>query len=254
MTRVIPCLLLSHGKLVKTVQFQNPNYIGDPVNAVKIYNEKEVDELIILDIAATKEGINPSFEMVKKIADECFMPLCYGGGIRTLEDIEFLLKIGVEKVAINTYAYKNPLFVEKASKMFGAQSIIVSIDVNKFVYIKGGTESTFLDPIDYAKRVENAGAGEILLTSISKDGTMSGYDLDLISRVSKAVKIPVIACGGAGKIQDFLEAVKRGASACAAGSLFVYHGRNKAVLINFPSREELKEIYAHFEVSQHENS
>jgi len=250
MTRVMPCLLLDHGKLVKTVRFKNPNYIGDPVNAVKIYNEKEVDELIFLDISATREGRKPSFDMVREIADECFMPLCYGGGVTTLDDIELLLKIGVEKVAINTYAYRDPQFIKKASETFGSQCIIVSIDVNQNVFVKSGTEPTGLDPVVYAKRVEAAGAGEILLTSIPREGTMSGYDLDLVSSVSKEVKIPVIAHGGAGKVQDFVDAVKNGASACAAGSLVVYHGMNRAVLINFPSREDLKDVLAHFDTPQ----
>ena len=246
MTRVMPCLLLDHGKLVKTVRFRNPNYIGDPVNAVKIYNEKEVDELIFLDISATRESREPSFDKVREIADECFMPLCYGGGVTTLDDIELLLKIGVEKVAINTHAYRDLQFIKKASEMFGSQSIIVSIDVNKTVFVKSGTEPTGLDPVAYAQKVEAAGAGEIVLTSIPREGTMSGYDLDLISSVTREVKIPVIAHGGAGKIQDFAEAVKSG----AAGSLFVYHGIKKAVQINFPSREDLKDVLAHFDTSR----
>lgn len=250
MTRVMPCLLLDHGKLVKTVRFRNPNYIGDPVNAVKIYNEKEVDELILLDISATREGRKPPFEKIREIADECFMPLCYGGGVKESADVETLLKIGVEKVAINTHAFKNPEFIKKASATFGSQSIIVSVDVNKTVFVKSGTEPTSLDPVTHAKEMEAAGAGEILLTSIPKEGTMSGYDLDLISSVSKEVNIPVIANGGAGKVQDFIDAVKHGASACAAGSLVVYHGMNKAVLINFPSRQDLKDVLAHFETSR----
>ncbi|RLE42911.1 imidazole glycerol phosphate synthase subunit HisF [Candidatus Woesearchaeota archaeon] len=248
--RVIPCLLLKGLGLVKTVQFKNPRYIGDPINAVRIFNEKEADELIFLDITASEERRVISLELVSKIAEECFMPFCVGGGIRTLEDIKQLLGAGAEKVAINTFAIEHPGFIKKASTMFGAQSIVVSIDAKRRkdgsyeVYTCGGKNPTGLDPLEVALRVEKNGAGEILLNSIDKDGTMEGYDIELIKSVARKLNIPVIACGGAGKLEHFYDAVKNGgASAVAAGSLFVYHGPRRAVLINYPSKEELEKIF-----------
>jgi len=244
-TRIMPCLLLKNSKLVKTIKFKNPNYVGDPVNAIKIYNEKEVDELIFLDITATLEKKTPSFKTISEIASECFMPLTYGGGITNLEDMKTIFNLGVEKIAINSYGIDNPLFIEKASAKFGSQSIIVSIDVKKKligsyeVYSHSGTKGTGMDPLDWAKKVQDLGAGEILLTSIDKDGTMEGYDLTLIKRICDSVNIPVIVCGGAGNVEDFAKAVDAGASAVAAGSIVVYHGSAQGVLINFPSKDEL---------------
>lgn len=245
-TRVIPCLLLQNSKLVKTIKFKNPNYVGDPVNAIKIYNEKEVDELIFLDITATVENKKPSFKTISEIASECFMPLTYGGGINNLDDMKTIFSLGAEKIAINSYGIENPSFIAKASEKFGSQSIIASIDVKKKfvgsydVYTRSGTKNTHMDPVGWAKKVQDLGAGEILLTSIDKDGTMQGYDLPLLSTICEAVNIPVIACGGAGKVEDFSLAVRAGASAVAAGSLVVYHGLVQGVLINFPSKDELK--------------
>jgi imidazole glycerol-phosphate synthase subunit HisF len=244
-TRIMPCLLLKNSKLVKTIKFKNPNYVGDPVNAIKIYNEKEVDELIFLDITATLEKKPPSFKTISEIASECFMPLTYGGGITNLEDMKTIFNLGVEKIAINSYGIDNPLFIEKASAKFGSQSIIVSIDVKKKligsyeVYSHSGTKGTGMDPLDWVKKVQDLGAGEILLTSIDKDGTMEGYDLTLIKRICDSVNIPVIVCGGAGNVEDFAKAVDAGASAVAAGSIVVYHGSAQGVLINFPSKDEL---------------
>lgn len=248
-TRVIPCLLVNNGRLVKTVRFRNPAYVGDPVNAIKIYNEKEVDELILLDITATAEGRKPAFAFLAEVADECFMPLAYGGGIRDMDDISRIFNLGIEKVAINSYALENPSFIEKAAAVFGSQSILLSIDVKKnlfgkyHVYGQGGRNGTDHEPAAWAARMERMGAGEILLNSIDQDGTMEGYDTTLIRKVTEAVAVPVIACGGAGKIQDFRTAVEKGgASAVAAGSMVVYQGKNKGVLINFPSRDDLKDI------------
>jgi imidazole glycerol-phosphate synthase subunit HisF len=245
-TRVMPCLLLQNSKLVKTIKFKNPNYVGDPVNAIKIYNEKEVDELIFLDITATIDNKKPSFKTISEIASECFMPLTYGGGINNLDDMRTIFNLGVEKIAINSYGVENPSFIVKASEKFGSQSIIVSIDVKKKlvgsydIYTHSGTKNAHIDPIDWAKKVQDLGAGEILLTSIDRDGTMEGYDLPLINKICDAVSIPVIVCGGAGKVEDFAKAVHAGASAVAAGSLVVYHGSVQGVLINFPSIDELK--------------
>jgi len=250
-TRVMPCLLLRNRGLVKTVGFRKPVYVGDPVNTVRIYNDKEVDELIFLDITATIEGKNPQRELLFEIATECFMPFTYGGGVRTIDEMAALYQLGAEKVALCTAAFENPQLIESAAARFGSQAVLVSIDVGKkkglfsrgqSVFVRGGREDTQFDAVSYAQRAEQLGAGEILLTSIDRDGTMEGYDLDLIGRVAAAVRIPVIACGGAGSIDDFPRAVKAGASAVAAGSLVVYQGKNRAVLINFPSRKELAAV------------
>ena len=245
----MPCLLVSNGRLVKTVRFRNPAYIGDPVNAIKIYNEKEVDELILLDITATVDGRRPDMAFLAEVADECFMPLAYGGGIRDIDDIRRIFSLGIEKAAINSYALENPSFVEKAASVYGSQSILLSMDVKKNlfgkyrVYGQGGRKETDHEPADWAARMERMGAGEILLNAIDQDGTMQGYDTALIRQVTDAVAIPVIACGGAGTTQDFKMAVEKGgAAAVAAGSMVVYQGKNKGVLINFPSREDLKDM------------
>lgn len=249
-TRVIPCLLVQNERLVKTVRFKNPSYVGDPVNAIKIYNEKEVDELILVDISATVERRPPSFKLIEQVASECFMPLCYGGGVRTPEEIRQIQTLGVEKVAINSHAVEDPSFIREASDRFGSQSIVLSMDVKKtlwgkyLVHTHGGRKTTKLEPVEFAQEMEAMGAGEILLNSIDRDGTWEGYDLGLIKSVADAVSIPVIACGGAGRIDDFSEAVKKGgASAVAAGSMVVYQGKDLGVLINFPTQEELKKAF-----------
>ena len=247
-TRVIPCLLLKNEGLVKTVQFKHPKYVGDPINAVKIFNEKEVDELVFLDTTATIENRKPPLKLISEIATECFMPFCYGGGIRSIEDIAELFKLGVEKVSLNSYAVENPSLISRAAEMFGNQSIVVSIDVKKTLFGKyrvfthGGRKASKHDPVEFAVRMQEAGAGELFLNSIDRDGTMQGYDLDLIKRVAEAVSVPVIACGGAGSLDDFAAAVKQGgASAVSAGSLFVFQGRHRAVLITYPSTKELEQ-------------
>jgi cyclase len=245
--RVIPCLLLRGEGLEKGVRFKNYKYVGDPINAVRIFSEKEVDELLFLDIFATRENRIPLPDFIQRIADESFMPFGVGGGIRTVQDIRRLLSAGAEKVSINTAAVENPPLIKEASEVFGSQSIVVSIDAKQGwsgsyrVYTRAGTNRTKLDPVSWALQVEDLGAGEILLNSIDRDGTMKGYDLDLIKSVTDAVNIPVIACGGAGKAQDLGDAIRiGGAAAAAAGSLFVFHGPKRAVLINFPSSEELE--------------
>lgn len=244
-TRVIPCLLLKNLGLVKTVRFKHPTYVGDPINAVRIFNDKEVDELVFLDITATLERRPPPFEPIGKIASECFMPFCYGGGIRSLEHVTQLFTLGVEKVALNSSAAENPQFVNEVASVAGSQSVVVSIDVkrNLFgryrVYTHSGTTRTEHDPVDYARRMQDSGAGEILLNSINRDGTMTGYDVELIRRVSGAVTIPIVAAGGARGVPDFAEAIRAGASAAAAGSVFVFTGKHRAVLISYPSFDEL---------------
>jgi cyclase len=197
--RVIPCLLLRGAGLVKTVRFKDPKYVGDPINAIRIFNDKEVDELVLLDITATREGRGPSFSVIEEVASECFMPLAYGGGIRTVEEARRILKLGVEKIVLNTIAWRDVAVLTAASEEFGAQAIVASIDVRRGmlgkyeVVVESAAKRTGVDPVTYARRLEAAGAGEILLTSVDRDGTMQGYDVDLIARVSAAVQVPVIA-------------------------------------------------------------
>ncbi len=247
--RVIPCLLLKGRGLVKTQKFKNPKYLGDPINIVKIFNDKEVDELFLLDITATIEGRAPLFSYLTEIASECFMPLGYGGGIRTLDDVKTLLNIGIEKVAINSSAVENPSFIRIASNYAGSQSIIVSMDIKKSllgkyeVFTHSGTKPTGKDPISFAREMEKLGAGEIFLNSIDKDGAMQGYDMELIRRVTSSVGIPVVACGGAGYINHLVDAVKNGASAAAAGSMFVFQGPLRGVLISYPDPIDLQQAF-----------
>jgi cyclase len=247
-TRVIPCLLLKGTGLVKTIQFKEPRYLGDPRNAVRIFNEKEVDELVVLDISATPERRGPDIDFVREIVSEAFMPVAYGGGIRTLEDARRVLAAGVEKVIVGSYAVEQPDFVQQAAAMFGSQSVLVCIDVRKGFFGKhevctnNGRNKTGLDPVAFARQMQFMGAGEIIVNSIDKDGTMMGYDLQLLQKVSNAVTVPIVACGGAGSLAHMSEAVDQGgASAVAAGSLFVYHGKHRAVLINYPGVDELKQ-------------
>ncbi len=244
--RVIPSLLLKGTGLVKTLKFDNELYVGDPLNAIRIFNEKEVDELILLDTRATAEYTRPPIKLIREIASECFMPLCYGGGIRSIEDINEILDAGVEKVAINTYAVENPRFVKTAAEAFGSQSIVISMDVKKSkrgkyeVFTRRGMQPTGLDPANFAIRLQEMGAGEIMLNAIERDGTLQGYDIDLIKSVSSVVSIPIIASGGAGTLSHIADAIKLGgASAVAVGSLFVLYGKHRAVLISYPSPQEL---------------
>jgi imidazole glycerol-phosphate synthase subunit HisF len=248
--RVIPCLLLKGGGgLIKTKKFSTPNYIGDPINAVKIYNEKEVDELMFLDITASKERRGPNFEYLKDIASECFIPLCYGGGITTVDEIRKLLRIGIEKVSINSANFANPKLIADAAKYFGSSTVVGSIDVKQNLFRKvrvfnpSTRDTTKHDPVDYARYLENQGAGEILVNSVDRDGMLSGYDFELIKKITDAVNVPVIACGGASGLDDIQRVVKyAGASAAAAGSIFVYQGGNKGVLINYPNYQQLEKI------------
>lgn len=250
--RVIPCLLLRNSGLVKTLKFKDPTYLGDPINIVKIFNDKEVDELVFLDITATVEGKSPPFELLSKVASEAFMPLGYGGGIRSLADIKTILGLGIEKVIINSYAVENPTFIREAAAFAGSQSVVVSLDVRKTlwgkyeIYTHGGRNSTGLDPVAFAVQMEAAGAGELLLNAIDQDGVMQGYDLALIRHVTDAVSIPVVACGGARTTADLAAAIQQGgASAAAAGSMFVFHGPHRAVLISYPPYAELKTLFEH---------
>lgn len=248
--RVIPALLLQNRGLVKTVKFKDPVYLGDPINIVRIFNDKEVDELIFLDITATTENRAPSFDLLRDITSECFMPLGYGGGIQSMEDIRRLLSLGVEKVILNSIAVEDQDLVRKAAEYAGSSSVVVSMDVKKGflggryeVLTRSGQKRTGIDPVRHAVAMEHAGAGELFLNSIDRDGTMQGYDLDLVRSVSSAVSIPVVACGGAGSLQDLADVIKLGgASAAAAGSLFVFQGPLRGVLISYPAAADLKQI------------
>jgi len=247
---VIPVLLLKGQGLVKSIKFKDYRYIGDPINAVKIFNDLRADELVFLDILASKEKRTVSLNFVRNVGDEANMPFAVGGGIRTIKNIKEIINAGAEKVVINTYAVENPDFIEDASKEFGSSTIVISIDVKKKmfgkkqVYIKSGTINSGIDPVEFAKKMEEKGAGEIIINSINNDGMMRGYDLELIRDISTTVTIPVVAAGGAGTLGDFKRAIHESyASAVAAGSLFVYHGPRKAVLINYPESEILQNIF-----------
>ncbi len=246
--RVIPVLLLRNKGLVKTVKFKKPTYVGDPFNAVKIFNEKEVDELIFLDIDASKENREPPYDYLKDVASECFMPLGYGGGVKNIQQIKRLIQSGIEKICINTQTFENPSFVRSATDAFGSSTIVGSMDVKKNiwgkyqVYVKGGTVNTHMEPLEYAEKLQGLGIGELFVNHIDRDGTMQGYDINLIREISNAADVPVIACGGAGKFDDLIEVIKEGhASAAAAGSLFVFHGKHRAVLITYPEYQRIKD-------------
>ncbi len=247
--RVIPVLLLKNQGLVKSVKFKNHRYIGDPINAVKLFNDLKADELVFLDINASKNNSLISLDFVKKVGDEANMPFAVGGGIKTIQQIQQIINAGAEKVVINSYAAQNPEFIKQAALEFGSSTIVVSIDVKKNIfnkertYVYSGTRSTKYTPIEFAQLAEEKGAGEIIINSIEHDGMMQGYNLDLIKKISDSVSIPVVAVGGAGNLQDIKDVIiDGGASAAAAGSLFVYHGPRRAVLINYPNRNELNKL------------
>lgn len=251
--RIIPVLLIDNQSLVKTIKFKNPNYLGDPINATRIFNEKAVDELCILDISASRELKGPDFKMLKDIAEEAFMPLSYGGGINSLEDAKTILKMGYEKVVFNTSSINNTEMIKNLINEVGSQSVVVSIDFKKSLlskkcFIRNGSVKTSHTPLELAKMMQRLGVGEIILQAIDNDGMMNGYDIETIKEVSQGVSIPVIACGGASSIQNLREALSLGgASAVAAGSLFVYYGKKKAVLINYPDETTLFEKGVYYE-------
>lgn len=249
-TRIIPVLLLRNGGLVKGSQFQNHKYVGDPINAIKIYNEKEVDELIFLDIFATKNGCEINFDLIEDIASEAFMPLGYGGGVNSIDQIKRLFNLGVEKVVINSSAFYKPELITQASLLAGSQSIVVSMDVKKTllggyeVYVQNAMQRTKIKAVDYAKKMQDLGAGELIVCSINNEGTAKGYDIKLLEAVSSAVDIPVVALGGAGKTKDFVEVInKTDVSACAAGDMFIFYGKHKAVLMTYPGYDEMNNLF-----------
>lgn len=248
-TRIIPCLQLIGGSLVKTTKFDNHQYIGDPINTVRIFNELEVDELCFLDIRASKEYREPSYKILEQIADEAFMPMAYGGGVKTFEEAKKILGIGFEKIIINTSAYNSPDLITKISEYFGSQAVVVSIDVKKSllgnwnIYIYDGTKKVNTPLINYLSVIEKAGVGEILITSIDKEGTWGGYDIKLIKSVTNNVSVPVIANGGAGSLDDIKKVIHEGgASAAALGSMVVYQKKDMGVLINFPDKIQRESV------------
>lgn len=245
--RFIPTLLLAHESLVKTVQFRNPGYVGDPINTVNIFSTLEADEVLVFDIEAAVERRGPNYRLLRQIANEAQVPFGYGGGISSVEDVRAVLAVGAEKVVVSTAAVENPGLITEAAELAGSQAIVAALDVRTDadgrarITARSGTVATDIDPLDQARRVQDLGAGEILLMSVDREGTFSGYDLDLIRRISSAVSIPVIACGGAGSRDDLRRAiVEGGASAAAAGSIFVYQKANRSVVVNYPSQTELK--------------
>lgn len=239
--RIIPVLLLNNGGLYKTTKFKNGKYVGDPINTVKIFNEKEADELLLLDYTASIQKRKPDFTKIAEIAGEAFMPMGYGGGIRTLDDAKKVFDSGFEKVVLDSILFENISLIEKIANIYGAQSVAGCIDVkknlfNKYkVYAYSGIKKTGKSPVEWATYLEDNGVGEIILNSIDNDGTWSGYALDILNQVSAIVNVPVIACGGAGSLEDFQKAVNAGASAVAAGSMFVYQRKGMGVLVSFPT-------------------
>jgi cyclase len=250
--RVIPCLLLSksRGGLVKTLEFGAPKYVGDPINAVKIFNEKEVDELMVLDIDATREGRGPDFDLIADLASECFMPLCYGGGIRTAADARTLFSLGVEKVCLQTAVIRNPGIVREIADRAGEQAVVVSVDIKRSwlgkprLYSAVGAKAHFSDWRDAVRGAVESGAGEILLNAVHRDGTLAGPDLELIREASRIADVPLIAIGGIGSLADMKAATDAGASAIAAGAFFVFQGPHRAVLITYPRYDELRALWS----------
>ena len=243
--RVIPILLLDNDSLYKTTNFKNPKYVGDPINAVKIFNNKEVDELILLDYTATNEDRIPNLDNIKEIVSEAFMPIGYGGGINSLDQIEKLFKIGIEKVILNTTAFSNENLLTDAIKIFGSQSVVVSIDYkkdifgNNVIFTQGGKLKQKIDLISACKNFQEIGVGEIMINSIDREGVMNGYDISTINKINNELTIPLIASGGAGKISHLADGFKAGASAVAAGSMFIFQGKHKAVLLSYIKSDEV---------------
>ncbi len=244
--RITPCLLIHNGGLTKTVNFGPGKYVGDPINAVRIFNEKEVDELIVADIDATVQNREPNYVMIRNLAAECRMPLCYSGGVKTVEQVERIISLGVEKVALSSAAISNPEVISEAARRVGNQSIVIVLDVKKVglfrhyeMFTHNGTRKTGINPVEFAKKAESLGAGEIVVNSIDHDGEMQGYDDDLITHIRKAVSCPLTVLGGAGTSADIENLFKRyGIIGAAAGSLFVFKGKYRAVLINYPIRAD----------------
>ena len=250
-SRIIPCLLIHNKGLVKTVKFKEPKYVGDPINAVKIFNEKEVDELIVLDIDATKENRGPNLKMIKNLADECRMPLCYGGGINTLEQAVKIISLGVEKVALSYSALNDIELCQQIGDIIGNQSVVVVIDVKKKklfggydIYTHNGTKKSKWNLFDFIAKLEEIGIGEIVINSIDNDGVMQGYDIPLLESVREKCTMPITVLGGAGSLEDIKKMISKfKIIGVAAGSLFVFKGKYRAVLISYPNRQERLPLY-----------
>jgi imidazole glycerol-phosphate synthase subunit HisF len=250
--RIIPCLLVHKKGLVKTVNFGSPKYVGDPINAVRIFNEKEVDELTVLDIDASRNRVEPDYALIKTLASECRMPLCYGGGVTTVDQARRIINLGVEKVSLSAAAIERPQLVDDMARFVGNQSVVVTLDVRRDakskryeVWTHNATRNTKRDPADLAREMEQRGAGEIVVNSIDNDGVMKGYDLELARRVRAAASVPLTILGGAGSLKDIEILVKEfGIIGACAGSLFVFKGVYKAVLINYPSRAQKEALCA----------
>ncbi len=248
--RIIPSLLV-HGKgLVKTVRFKNPKYVGDPLNAVKIFNEKEVDELAVFDIDATVFGLEPDYGLIEKLANQSRMPICYGGGVKTVEQAQKIFGLGIEKIALSSSVINNPNLISKISDRVGAQSVIVVLDVKKKIfggyeiYTHNGKKNTGINPVAFAAKAQKLGAGEIIINSIDNDGMMNGYDYKIVDSIRNQITLPLTVLGGAGSLEDIKEVVKKyNIIGVAAGSLFVFKGPYKAVLINYPSKKIKNQIY-----------
>ena len=253
--RVIPALLLREDGLVKTQRFNNSKYVGDPINAIRIFNEKEVDEIVVIDIDATRLKRPPNYTLIEEFAAECFMPLGYGGGINTVEQAKNLFSLGVEKIILQSAAFDNPKFITELASRFGSQSIVISIDVKRDwlgrirLWSSSSRRKISADWLAVMKELASAGAGEILLNSVDRDGMQNGYDLDVIKSAASVLDIPLVALGGAGKMEHLLEAVQAGASAVAAGSLFVLQGPHRAVLISYPGYSALESLFRSSDVS-----
>lgn len=243
--RIIPCLLVHEKGLVKSVQFKNHKYVGDPINAVRIFNEKEADELMLIDIDATINKVEPNYKMIQNIASECRMPLCYGGGIKNIQQAQKIFSLGVEKIALSSILVENPNIISDLASKVGSQSVVAILDVKKKlfggyeIYTHNGKNSTGINPIDFVQKIENLGAGEIVINSIDQDGTMNGYDLKLVEQIRKSTSLPLTILGGAGSLNHIGNLIQiYGIIGAAAGSLFVFKGVYKAVLINYPSFKE----------------
>lgn len=247
--RVIPCLLILDNGLVKTTRFTKPKYVGDPINAIRIFSDKEVDELMVLDIGASRESREPNYELIEQFAGECFMPLCYGGGIRSVEQARRLFALGVEKVCLQSAALDDLAIVTRIAEQFGSQSVLVSADVKsnwlgkQRLYSSKTTKIMDRPWLAFLKDAVAAGAGEVVLNSVDRDGTMQGMDVDIIREASAALPVPLIAVGGASSLQDIKAAVDAGASAVSAGAMFVFHGPHRAVLITYPKYRELEQLF-----------
>ena len=247
--RIIPSLLLQDNGLVKTVNFKNPKYVGDPINAVRIFNEKEVDELAIFDIDATAKGLEPNYSLIERIANQSRMPLCYGGGVKTVEQAQKIFGLGIEKIALSSAVLQNPQLITQIAERVGSQSVIVVLDVKKKlfggyeVYTHNGKKATGIDPFKFVEEAQKLVAGEIVINSIDQDGVMKGYDMNLINKVREKISLPLTVLGGAGSLNDIKQVIdKHGIIGVAAGSLFVFKGIYKAVLINYPAFEDKEKL------------